>query len=76
MPKRKRSKRDTYIPPKPRKPAPSPTWLPPTAIACIGLGLLLVILTYLIDGMPGGNINLFVGFGLAAVGLVLLTRWR
>ena len=76
VPKRKKSKRDTYVPPKPKTPDPSPRWLAPVAIGAIGLGLLLVIISYLIPGIPGGNINIFVGFGLAAVGLVLLTRWR
>lgn len=76
MPKRKKSKRDTYVPPEAKKPAPAPSWLAPTAVGLIGVGLFLVIITYLIDGMPGGNINIFAGFGMAGVGLVMLTRWR
>ena len=75
MPKSK-SKRSTYIPPKPPKPKPSPRWVPVTGLALILLGSLLLILTYMVPGFPGGNINLVVGFVLAAAGLVLLSRWH
>lgn len=75
MPKSK-SKRSTYIPPKPRKPPPSPRWVPITGVTLIGLGSLLLILIYMIPGFPGGNINLVVGFIMMAAGLVTLSRWR
>ena len=75
MPKSK-SKRSTYIPPKPPKPKPSPRWVPVTGLALIGLGCLLLILIYLVPGLPGGNINLIVGFILMAGGLITLSRWR
>lgn len=75
MPKSK-SKRSTYIPPKPPKPRPSPRWVPVTGLALIGLGCLLLILIYLVPGLPGGNINLIVGFIMMAGGLITLSRWR
>jgi hypothetical protein len=71
-----RSKRSTYIPPKPPKPKPSPRWVPVTGLALIGLGCLLLILIYLIPGFPGGNINLIIGFIMMASGLITLSRWR
>ena len=75
MPK-SRSKRSTYIPPKPAKPKPSPRWVPVLGLGLIGLGTLLLILIYLIPGVPGGNINLIIGFVMMAAGLVTLSRWR
>ena len=75
LPKSK-SKRSTYIPPKPPKPKPSPRWVPITGLGLIALGTLLLILIYLVPGFPGGNINLVVGFVMMAAGLVTLSRWR
>lgn len=75
MPK-SRSKRSTYIPPKPAKPPPSPRWVPILGLSLIGLGTLLLLVVYLIPGLPGGNINLIVGFVMMAGGLVALSRWR
>ncbi|CAN5798778.1 hypothetical protein BH23ACT8_BH23ACT8_11300 [soil metagenome] len=76
MPKSKRSKRDTYIPPKPTRPKRSPSWVPALGVGLIGLGVLIVILAYVIPGLPGGNANLVIGFVLMACGLVALTQWR
>ncbi|CAN5919984.1 hypothetical protein BH23ACT10_BH23ACT10_04970 [soil metagenome] len=75
MPKSK-SKRSTYIPPKPAKPPPSPRWVPILGLSLIGLGTVLLIVIYLIPGLPGGNLNLIIGFILMAGGLVALSRWR
>lgn len=75
MPKSK-SKRSTYIPPKPAKPKPSPRWVPITGLTLITLGCLLLILIYLVPGFPGGNINLIIGFIMMAAGLIALSRWR
>lgn len=75
MPK-SRSKRSTYIPPKPPKPKPSPRWVPVLGMSLIALGSLTLIVMYLIPGLPGGNINLIIGFVLMAGGLVTLSRWR
>jgi hypothetical protein len=49
--------------------------VPILGISLIGIGVLQVILTYLVR-LPGGNINLFVGFGLMAGGLIALSQWR
>lgn len=75
LPKSK-SKRSTYIPPKPPKPKPSPRWVPIVGLLLIGLGALLLILVYLIEGFPGGNLNLILGFVAMAAGLITLSRWR
>jgi Cell division protein CrgA len=75
LPKSK-SKRSTYIPPKPAKPKPSPRWVPVVGLTLIALGGLLLITVYLVDGLPGGNINLIAGFVLLAGGLVTLSTWR
>ncbi|HEX6255335.1 MAG TPA: cell division protein CrgA [Euzebyales bacterium] len=75
MPK-SRSKRSTYIPPKPPRPKPSPRWVPALGLGLIGVGTLILILIYLIPGIPGGNINLIIGFVMMAAGLVTLSRWR
>ena len=75
MPK-SRSKRSTYIPPKPAKPKPSPRWVPWAGLALILLGVAVILLTYLVPGFPGGNINLVVGFVLMAGGLLTLSQWR
>lgn len=74
MPK-SRSKRSTYTPPKPPKPAPSPRWVPVVGMALIALGILEILLNYVID-LPGGNWNLIVGFVLMAAGLGVLSQWR
>jgi hypothetical protein len=71
-----RSKRSSYIPPKPAKPPPSPRWVPILGLSLIGLGTVLLLVIYLIPGLPGGNINLIIGFVMMAGGLVTLSRWR
>lgn len=75
MPKSK-SKRSTYIPPKPAKPKPSPRWVPILGLALIGLGAVILVAMYLVPGLPGGNLNLIIGFIAMAGGLITLSRWR
>jgi hypothetical protein len=70
-----RSKRSTYVPPKPPKPKPSPRWVPVLGAALIALGIAEILLNYVID-LPGGNWNLIVGFVLMAGGLGVLSQWR
>lgn len=70
-----RSKRSNYIPPKPAKPKPSPSWVPLVGVALILLGVALVILAYVV-ALPGGNLNLLIAFGLMAAGLLTLSRWH
>lgn len=75
MPK-SRSKRNTYVPPKPAKPKPSPRWVPWLGLGLIGVGLVEILLNYFIPGFPGGNMNLVIGFVLMAGGLMTLSQWR
>jgi hypothetical protein len=77
VPKSK-SKRSTYIPPKPPKPKPSPRWVPIVGLSLIGIGIVAIILTYVLGPniIPGGNYTIIVGFVLMAVGLLFLSRWR
>ncbi len=75
MPK-SRSKRSTYIPPKPQKPKPSPRWVPPVGLGLIVLGIALILVNYIVTSFPGGNYNLIIGFVLMAAGLGVLSQWR
>ena len=74
MPK-SRSKRSSYTPPKPPKPKPSPKWVPMVGVGLIIAGVLLVIAAYVFP-IPGGNLNLVIGFVLMAAGLIALSQWR
>jgi hypothetical protein len=49
--------------------------VPVLGVSLIGIGVVQVILTYLVR-LPGGNLNLFIGFGLMAAGLIALSQWR
>lgn len=69
------SKRSTYTPPTPPRPKPSPRWVPIVGIALIGVGVVQVILTYIV-ALPGGNLNLVMGFVLMGAGLLALSQWR
>lgn len=75
MPK-SRSKRSTYIPPKPPKPKPSPRWVPLVGLGLIGVGITWILLNYAVPGLPGGNMNLIIGFVAMAAGLITLSQWR
>ena len=75
MPKSK-SKRSTYIPPKPAKPKPSPRWVPIVGLALIVLGIVAIILTYALGTGVLPSWTIFVGFGVMAAGLLVLSRWR
>ncbi len=75
MPK-SRSKRSTYIPPKPPNPKPSPRWVPWVGLSGIAVGLLAVILVYALGPAVLPNWMIFVGLGVAGLGLVVLSRWR
>lgn len=75
MPK-SRSKRSSYTPPQPPKPKSSPRWLPWLGLGLIVLGILLVVGSYLVPGLPGGNITIVVGFVLMGGGLLTLSQYR
>lgn len=75
MPK-SRSKRSRYTPPQPAKPKPSPKWVPWLGLGLIGLGVVEVILSYVVPGFPGGNLNLVFGFLIMAAGLLTLSQYR
>ena len=76
MPKSK-SKRDSYVPPTPPKPAPSPQWVPILGTALIAVGILVILLNYIFPGfLPGGNYWIIGGFVFMAGGLGVLSQWR
>lgn len=58
----------------------TPQWLVVLMLSLLVLGLLWIVVTYVFQGqypIPGiGNGNLFVGFGLLLVGLVLMSGWH
>lgn len=59
---------------------PSPAWWPKVMVLFLVLGLVWVLVTYLFSGqypIPGlGNWNLFIGFGIAMIGVIMAFRWR
>jgi hypothetical protein len=59
----------------PRKPNPSPTWVPVTGVALLVLGVGVIIVNY-IPGFLERNWVLFVGFGFMAAGFGFLMRYR
>lgn len=74
---RSKSKRSTYIPPKPARPKPSPRWLPWAGLGLIVAAILIILSAYIFPGvLPGGNLVLIVGFALLAAALILLSNWR
>ena len=76
MPKSK-SKRSTYIPPKPPKPKPSPRWVPWLGLTLIILGIVLILVNYNIEGLlPTGVWTLVIGLVLMGGELGVLSRWR
>lgn len=76
MPKSK-SKRSTYIPPKPAKPKPSPLWVPWLGLGLIVLGIVLILVNSNFPGLlPTGAWTLLIGFVLMGGGLGVLSQWR
>jgi hypothetical protein len=45
-------------------------------LGLIGIGTLLLLLAYLVPGLPGGNLDLILGFVCMSAGLITLSRWR
>jgi len=83
VPKSRARKRTVYTPP-PRKSAKrkvSPSWVGPTIVICLVLGLAWIATYYITSGsFPGmsalGSWNLVVGFVFIIAGVGLATTWR
>ena len=82
MPKSRVRKKAVYTPP-PRsaRARVSPSWLAPTMVACLVIGLVWIALFYVTNGdLAGmsalGDWNMVIGFALIIGGVVLATRWR
>lgn len=87
MPKSQIRKKKVYTPPAEVRPAaeaarrkPSPQWVPISAVALIGVGILWLVLFYISAGsipvQAWGYWNLVVGFGAMVSSLAILSRWR
>jgi hypothetical protein len=51
--------------------------VPVTGAGLIGLGVVLILLTYLVrSAIPGGQFGIVIGFVMMAAGLIILSRWR
>ena len=76
MPKSK-SKRSRYTPPSPKKPPPSPLWVPVVMATCLAMGLIVIVLNYL-EILPGDGSNayLILGLVLISAGFLLSTIYR
>jgi Cell division protein CrgA len=76
VPKSK-SKRSTYIPPKPAKPKPSPRWVPWLGLGLIILGIAAIVVnSNFPDFLPTKVWTLLIGFMLMGGGLGVLSQWR
>jgi len=67
-----------YTPPVPRSEKVSPVWVPILMFACLGLGMLTIILNY-VNVLPGpdpSNVYLMIGLGLITVGFVTATKYH
>lgn len=63
------------------QPEPLPTWYKAIMFGLLLVGLLWIMVFYLAPGgqwpIPGiGGWNIIVGFGLAMIGFIMMTRWR
>lgn len=73
--KGKKRPRQRHVEGPPRKPDPSPTWVPAAGLALIAGGVGLVIANYTL-GFLQRNWILWAGFALMAVGFLFLMRYR
>lgn len=67
-----------YTPPVPRSEKVSPVWVPILMFACLGLGMLTIILNY-VNVLPGpdpSNVYLMIGLGLITVGFITATKYH
>jgi hypothetical protein len=76
--------RPRHVEPPQRRPTPSPTWVPATAVTLLVVGVVVIIVGYLdpvqeaTRNLPAlqSNWPLVGGFVLLTVGFGFLTRWR
>jgi len=67
-----------YTPPIPKSEKISPIWVPILMFACLGLGMLIIILNY-VNVLPGkdpSNAYLMIGLALITVGFVTATKYH
>lgn len=67
-----------YTPPVPRSEKVSPVWVPILMFACLGVGMLTIILNY-VNVLPGpdpSNVYLMIGLGLITVGFITATKYH
>ena len=81
MPKSRVRKKAVYTPPqRSAKANVSPTWLAPTMVACLVIGLAWIATFYVSrQSWPVASLhqwNVVVGFALIVSGVMLATRWR
>jgi hypothetical protein len=82
MPESKSRKEFEYKPPPKKAPGPPrlQTWVAPTMVVLLVLGLAWVVVYYVSESkLPIeslGDWNLLVGLGMIAAGCVVATKWR
>jgi hypothetical protein len=82
MPEPSSRKQFTYTPPPKKTPGPPrlQTWVAPTMVVLLVLGLVWVVVYYVSQAeypvSALGDWNLLVGLGLIAAGCVTATKWR
>jgi len=82
MPEPISRKQFTYTPPPKKTPGPPrlQTWVAPTMVVLLVLGLVWVVVYYVSQAeypvSALGDWNLLVGLGLIAAGCVTATKWR
>lgn len=67
-----------YTPPVPKSEKVSPMWVPVLMFACLGLGMLIIILNY-VNVLPGANpsnVYLFAGLILITIGFITATKFH
>ena len=67
-----------YTPPVPKTEKISPVWVPIVMFACLGIGMLTIILNY-VNVLPGpdpSNVYLMIGLGLITAGFITATKYH
>lgn len=74
-----KSKRRSYQPPKKKKPAPSPRWVPVMFFSLLGLGFAVILARYVLGssvGLLNKDYLIWVGLGMIAAAFTVATQWR